>query len=402
MKEHEWLWQALRLGQHDLVTSLAPREFDFKSCHPHYGTPLMATVHSAVVCPGGKQDEERIHDLIRWCMGMGADPRAVALRADAMSVGLPPSPPGTGWKVYDDNGHIWWQYDGMLGLFWCEDSKKTDSDSYSCPGGDPAMKIMAEEHSGHSAISLILAIKRKLDLWNPMYKKYSERIDKLSAVFASGSAHLADNLMLVSESIVQTWATALQNVSLADVELQASEGSSVWAHSVVLCSASEVLKATLSSPMREGQTQKILVSDVSEEALRHLLVLIYTGCPDKEHSITVHLEALDLAHRWQLDHVVEALEMKLVKEVSDVSKFSMQDKPQDQLALIDRALEHAVLKQLPNLRSACHRMVAAEQGLRDAALRGEFGCVASKALASIIREPGPGGVSKKRRTLQLT
>jgi len=32
-------------------------------------------------------------------MGMGADPRAVALRADAMSVGLPPSPPGTGWKV---------------------------------------------------------------------------------------------------------------------------------------------------------------------------------------------------------------------------------------------------------------------------------------------------------------
>ena len=27
---------------------------DFKSCHPHYGTPLMATVHSAVVCPGGK------------------------------------------------------------------------------------------------------------------------------------------------------------------------------------------------------------------------------------------------------------------------------------------------------------------------------------------------------------
>ena len=56
--------------------------------------------------------------------------------------------PSLGSQVYDDNGHIWWQYDGMLGLFWCEDSKKTDSDSYSCPGGDPAMKIMAEEHPG--------------------------------------------------------------------------------------------------------------------------------------------------------------------------------------------------------------------------------------------------------------
>lgn len=32
--------------------------------------------------------------------------------------------------------------------------------------------------------------------------------------------------------------------------------------------------------MREGQTQKI-PSNVSEEALRHLVSLIYTGCPDK-------------------------------------------------------------------------------------------------------------------------
>lgn len=399
MKEHEWLWQALRLGQHDLVTALAPREFDWKSCHPWYGTPLMATVHNAVVCPGGKQEEERSHELIRWCMAMGADPRGVAGRAEAMSVGLPPSPPGPGWKVYDDNGHIWWQYDGMLGLFWCEDSKKTDSDSYSCPGGDPAMKIMAEEHSGHSAISLILAIKRKLDLWNPMYKKYSERIDKLASVFACGSVHLADNLMLVNKSIVQTWANALANDQFADVELQAQDGTSVWAHGVVLCSASEVLKATLSSPMREGQTQKV-PSNISQAALRHLVALIYTGCPDKEYSISVHLEALDLAHRWQLDHVVEALETKLVKEVSAASKLSVQD----QLALIDHALESAVLKHLPNLRQACHRTVAASQCLRDAAMRNEFGCIASKDLASITGgEQGPGvGSNKRKRTLELT
>jgi hypothetical protein len=46
-----------------------------------------------------RQEEERSHELIRWCMAMGADPRGVAGRADAMSVGLPPSPPGPGWKV---------------------------------------------------------------------------------------------------------------------------------------------------------------------------------------------------------------------------------------------------------------------------------------------------------------
>ena len=113
---------SLAAGQHDLVTSLAPQEFDWQSCHPLFGTPLMATVHHAVLLPGGKQ-EERMHELIRWCMAMGAHSRAVAHRAEGMSVGLPPSPPGPGWKVYDDNGHIWWQYDGMLGLFWCEHSR---------------------------------------------------------------------------------------------------------------------------------------------------------------------------------------------------------------------------------------------------------------------------------------
>ena len=40
-------------------------------------------------------------------------------------------------------------------------------------------------------------------------------------------------------------------------------------------------EATLSSPMREGQTQKI-PSNISQAALRHLMVLIYTGCPDKD------------------------------------------------------------------------------------------------------------------------
>ncbi|CAK9040538.1 BTB/POZ and TAZ domain-containing protein 5 (BTB and TAZ domain protein 5) [Durusdinium trenchii] len=393
--DHEWLWQALRLGQHDLVTSLAPREFDWKSCHPLYGTPLMATVHNAVLCHGGKQEEERMHELIRWLMAMGADPRSVANRAEAMSVGLPPSPPGPGWKVYDDNGHIWWQYDGMLGLFWCEDSKKTDSDSYSCPGGDPCMKVMAEEHTGHSAISLVLAIKRKLDLWNPMYRKYSERIDKLASVFTTSSLTLSDNLMLINRHIVQTWSNALGNLSSADVELQAADSSSVWAHSLVLCSASEFFKAALSSPMREGQTQKI-PSNVSEEALRHLVSLIYTGCPDKEHPMSIHLEALDLAHRWQLDHLVDALETKLVKELPDITRLELKD----QLQLIDGALEQAVLKRLPRLRSTCHRLVTQEQRLKDAALRGELGTVACKDLAGVVREVA--GTKRKKSTLELT
>ena len=51
---------------------------------------------------GPSTEEERMHELIRWLMAMGADPRSVANRAEAMSVGLPPSPPGPGWKAGGD------------------------------------------------------------------------------------------------------------------------------------------------------------------------------------------------------------------------------------------------------------------------------------------------------------
>ena len=70
----------------------------------------------------------------------------------------------------------------------------------------------------------------------------------------------------------------MNHLSFKDLlRLCVTESSIALGQSPLIC-----CKATLSSPMREGQTQKILVSDVSEEALRHLLVLIYTGCPDKD------------------------------------------------------------------------------------------------------------------------
>ena len=119
--QHEWLWQSLGAGQYQVVSSLAPFDFDWKSLHPIYGTPLMAMLHHAILFPGGKEEEQRVHDMARYCMRQGADPRIVAPRATGLSVGLPPAPPGPNWLAYDDAGHCWWQYDGPLGIFWCED-----------------------------------------------------------------------------------------------------------------------------------------------------------------------------------------------------------------------------------------------------------------------------------------
>ncbi|CAJ1339082.1 unnamed protein product [Effrenium voratum] len=279
MASHEWLWQSLRAGQHALITGLAPQDFDWKSSHPVFGSPLMATVHRAVL-DGGPE----VIEMVRLCMRMGADPRTSVRSASALSVGLPPPPPAQGWHCYDDSGRIWWQYDGMLGLYWCEDNQKHDSDSYSCPEGELTLKVIAEEHSGHSAISLLLAIKRKLECWGAAYKHYMKRIDSLCSVFMEGGLVLHDpwkTLQYINEGVVQTWSSIMGDQDRADVELKAGGESSVWAHGLVLCNASPVLKAALGSLMREGRTQKVEVS-CSEEALRHLLALIYTGCPEKE------------------------------------------------------------------------------------------------------------------------
>lgn len=47
----------------------------------------------------------------------------------------------------------------------------------------------------------------------------------------------------------------------------------------------------------------------------YVYIILYIGMNHCDHDYHVRLaKALDLAHRWQLDHVVEALEMKLVKD----------------------------------------------------------------------------------------
>merc|ERR1712113_1326465 len=105
--------------------------------------------------------------------------------------------------------------------------------------------------------------------------------------------------------------------------------------------------------MREGTNRTIAVSGASFEALTYLLGLLYTGWQEgQEPTASLQLEALDLAHRWQLDHLVEALEVSLVRRVrSGLQKHTLCHA--DRMRLLDQLLEAAVLKHLCRLRTAC-------------------------------------------------
>jgi hypothetical protein len=96
----------------------------------------------------------------------------------------------------------------------------------------------------------------------------------------------------VAEGTVEMWERIRADQDLADVEfviggdssgsygaLEVSPESSgsIFAHSLVLCHASPVLRASLSSGMREGQTRVVQVPGANLAAMHLLLAIVYSG-----------------------------------------------------------------------------------------------------------------------------
>merc|ERR1712187_553117 len=110
--------------------------------------------------------------------------------------------------------------------------------------------------------------------------------------------------------------------------------------------------------------------------------------------VPVALEALDLAHRWQVDHTVSALEVALSQGLEDRLAGQL---PEEQVRFLNQLLEAAVMKQLRQLRSACHQVVRSNSHLRQAAADGAFGRVATQDLLQCIAGLGQGKCVSKRR-----
>jgi len=300
--------------------------------------------------------------------------------------------------MYTDEHVRWWFYEGPLGQFWCEFK---DADRWDCirSYGDHdrlTPKINPECHSGHSALSLALAIRRKL-LLSDCEHEYVRRVDGLLSVFSESSS--CPRTVLVNANTADIWAAALDDTEHSDVELRIGQDI-VKAHAVVLCNASPVLKAMLSAPMLEARSRIIPVPDVSIEALRYLLALIYTGSWEgQEPSSISQLEALDLAHRWQLKHVVEGLEAALAALVPrEMQALS----PEQQVTLLDKVLEAAVLKELLELRVLCQQLFSTGPHFESAFTQGNFGEASAKYIRKIKGlqdSPGEPGRRTRRRVL---
>jgi len=200
-----------------------------------------------------------------------------------------------------------------------------------------------------------------------------------------------DPVVLVPEGTVEMWEQLLADEKgCADVELEvlaacAQESSgTLRAHGAVLRSASPVLNALLSAPMKEGSTGHIRVEGVGLEAAKLFLRLMYTGSTSDTPSMAVLLGALDLAHRWQVPYIVAMAENELVGMVTTET--------------LGELCEAALLKTLPKLRSACRCFALTNPDVESTINQNDFPTRAQRELRHLLHP----ATSKRRRTIEIS
>ena len=83
-----------------------------------------------------------------------------------------------------------------------------------------------------------------------------------------------------------------------------------------------MVQAMLVSPMKERQTKQIKIKDTSSCAVTLFLEVLYTCSSQGDPDYKTALSALDLAHRWQVEVVVEILADFIEGPGLDQSGFS--------------------------------------------------------------------------------
>ena len=143
--------------------------------------------------------------------------------------------------------------------------------------------------------------------------KVVERIAKASAQLQRG------NRSSIHEGIVDVWEKFLHAKDSHDLDIEAADGH-VTAHAQMLMAASPVVQ----------------LKDTSCSAVSLFLETLYTCSSQGDPDYKTALSALDLAHRWQVDAVVEVLADFIEGLIAEASFAAI--------------AEHAALKGLDQLK----------------------------------------------------
>ena len=132
---------------------------------------------------------------------------------------------------------------------------------------------------------------------------YLESILSLIKTTTAGKSHG----IVVHQEVARMWESFREMTSTHNVIFESSEGE-VSAHDQVLMISSPVLKAMLETSMKEGSCRRIDIKDSSSRGISLFLDLLYTSSSAiADLDYKTMLVALDLAHRWQVQHIVDML-----------------------------------------------------------------------------------------------
>eukprot|EP00439_Symbiodinium_sp_Y106_P042216 s195_g5.t1 len=222
-----------------------------------------------------------------------------------------------------------------------EMSKKLVYDLWQ-PSNEDATKLSLHLQQ-YSMLSFVLKLSELLQLGRggADWSEECAYLDDIITIFKNAnksSKPSDDSSVRIHTDVGRLWEIAREMTSTHNVVFQTAEGE-ISAHDHILIAASPVLKAMLESPMREASTKCIPVKDSSRNGVSLFLDLLYTSSTCLELDYRTMLTAFDVAHRWQVPHVVNVLADALRKELT-VDSFV-------------EIAEAAMLKGTASLQQAC-------------------------------------------------
>ena len=238
------------------------------------------------------------------------------------------------------------------------------------------------EAKGQCLLSLALALLEALD--ESEKGRYVGTADFVQEVVSIISRMQGQRPKIeVDQTVIERW-EAIRNMTATHNVTFATADGPVTAHDIALIAASPVLSAMLQSCMTEGSRKHIQVKDSSAAGVSLFLDLVYASSTCSEVQYKTALEALDLAHRWQVEGVVRVLEEILQGMITDSS-------------FIDIA-SAATLKSLFGLEKACATFAQNSKAVRRMSQNGELPPALKKLLGHAATASDTSAAKKKRRT----
>ena len=328
----ELFWTLLDLAKYDELRSSIPKNFSWNILHPEYKTTILVR---ACRFPADGRTEEDILNTVEWLVKSGASISQKCGNSTTSKYSL--------WKTNDE-----------------------------------ANTKITVEYRGHSVMSYINAWREALQ-GKPEWKHTFDFLAKVVDRIAKASGQLQrGNRSAVHESIVDIWEKFLHAKDSHDLDIEAADGH-VTAHARMLMGASPVVQAMLASPMQERHTKRIRLKDTSCSAVTLFLETLYTCSSQGDPDYQTALSALDLAHRWQVDVVVEVLADFIEGLIAEASFAAI--------------AEHAALKGLDQLKKACQRFGSENAAIQDQLGKGKF----PKVVQDLFQEKATTQPVKKRK-----